>query len=123
MSRQKDDRLRDLAEQRKIGQRIRLARKSKRLTLEQVAEAAETSVQFLTQLEKGEQSMTMVKLGRLATALGVSCDYLIFGRAPAQETAALAADYLSSMKPIDRELLSGMIIGLRQLLDAIAPEP
>lgn len=123
MSRQKDDRLRDLAEQRKIGQRIRLARKSKRLTLEQVAEAAETSVQFLTQLEKGEQSMTMVKLGRLATALGVSCDYLIFGRSPARETAALAADYLSSMKPIDRELLSGMIIGLRQLLDAIAPEP
>ena len=43
----------DLAEQRKIGQRIRLARKSKRLTLEQVAEAAETSVQVLTQLEKG----------------------------------------------------------------------
>lgn len=123
MPRQKDeDRTRDLEEQRKIGQRIRLARKTKGLTLEQLSEAAETSTQFLSQLERGEQGMTMVKLGRLAKALGVSTDYLIYGREPAHELAALAADYLSSMNPIERDILSRTITNFRQLLDTLSPE-
>ncbi|MDE6108231.1 MAG: helix-turn-helix domain-containing protein [Oscillospiraceae bacterium] len=118
----KEDRNRDQAAMRQVGQRIRLARKAKGLTLEKVAEAAETSIQFLTQLEKGEQCMTAIKFGRLAQALGVSTDYLLFGRAPAQETAALVADYMAGLNPIERELLSQNLINLRRLMDAIAPE-
>lgn len=34
-----------------VGRRVRLARQERRMTLEQVAEAAETSVQFLSQVE------------------------------------------------------------------------
>ena len=118
----KEEREKELEELRHIGQRIRLARQAKGLTLEKTAEAAETSIQFLSQLEKGEQSMTMVKLGRLATALGVSTDYLIFGRAPADGIAALAADYLSGMNPIERDLLARTMVGFRGVLDAISPE-
>ena len=117
-----EEREKDLEEMRRIGQRIRLARQAKHLTLEKTAEAAETSIQFLAQLEKGEQSMTMVKLGRLAAALGVSIDYLIYGRAPAEGMAALAADYLSGMNPIERDILAQTIVGFRGILDAISPE-
>lgn len=63
-----------------VGRRARLVRLERHMTLEQVAEAAETSVQFLSQVEKGEQSMTMIKFGKLATALRVSSDYLLYGR-------------------------------------------
>lgn len=123
MGMQKEDRNRDQAAMHQVGQRIRLARKAKGLTLEKVAEAAETSIQFLTQVEKGEQCMTNIKFGRLAQALGVSTDYLLFGHTPATETAALAADYLASLNPIERELLTQNLINLRRLLDAIAPQP
>lgn len=119
----KEERERELEELRRIGRRIRLARQAKHLTLEKTAEAAETSIQFLAQLEKGEQSMTMVKLGRLAAALGVSTDYLIYGRAPADGIAALAADYLAGMNPIERDILSRTLLGFRGILDAISPEP
>lgn len=123
MGMQKEDRTRDQATMRQVGQRIRLARKAKGLTLEKVSEAAETSIQFLAQLEKGEQCMTAIKFGRLAQALGVSTDYLLFGRAPASDTAALAADYLAGLNPIERDILTQNIIDLRRLLDAIAPQP
>ena len=58
-----------------------------------------------------------------AQALGVSTDYLLFGHAPATETAALAADYMASLNPIERDILTQNIINLRRLLDAIAPQP
>ena len=117
-----EEREKDLEEMKRIGKRIRLARQAKGLTLEKTAEMAETSIQFLSQLEKGEQSMTMVKLGRLATALGVSTDYLLFGRAPAEGVAALAADYLAGMNPIERDILARTIVGFRGILDTIVPE-
>ena len=64
----------------KVGRRVRLARQGRQMTLEQLAEAAETSVQFLSQVEKGEQNMTTIKFGKLAKALRVSSDYLLYGR-------------------------------------------
>ena len=117
-----EEREKDLEEMKRIGKRIRLARQAKGLTLEKTAEMAETSIQFLSQLEKGEQSLTMVMLGRLATALGVSTDYLLFGRAPAEGVAALAADYLAGMNPIERDILARTIVGFRGILDTIVPE-
>ena len=105
-----------------IGGRIRQVRQAKRLTLEQLAEAAETSVQFLSQVEKGEQSMTMVKFAHLATALGMSSDYLLYGREEVCGNAALAAEYLGRLNPIDRDMVSRLVLELQRLLDASGPE-
>lgn len=106
----------------KVGRRARLARQERHMTLEQVAEAAETSVQFLSQVEKGEQSMTMVKFGKLAKALRVSSDYLLFGQGKLEDRTALAAEFLGTMNPIERDMLARMVIGLQGLLEAIRPE-
>ncbi len=114
----KEERSGDLKELRQVGKRVRLARQARGLTLDQASEAADTSIQFLSQIEKGEQAMTMLKLGRLAKALGVSTDYLLFGCPPLDGRAALAVDYLCAMKPIEREILAQTVIGLRGLLDA-----
>lgn len=105
-----------------VGRRVRLARQERHMTLEQVAEAAETSVQFLSQVEKGEQSMTMVKFGKLAKALRVSSDYLLFGKDRLENRVALAAEFLAAMNPIERDLLARTAIGLQGILEEIRPE-
>ncbi len=104
-----------------IGRRVRLARQARGLTLEALAEAAETSNQFLSQIEKGEQTMTVVKFGRLARALRVSADYLIFGRGLTEDRTALAAEYLGGLNPVEQNLVSRTVIGLRNALDELSP--
>lgn len=123
MAKKKEDRTRELAAMRQVGQRVRLARKAKGLTLEQAAAAAETSIQYLTQVEKGEQCMTVIKFARLAQILGVSADYLLYGHAPALEEAALVSDYMAALNPIERDLLDRTIINLRRLMDTLSPQP
>ncbi len=105
-----------------IGARVRQARLAKGMTIEALAEAAETSYQFLSQIEKGEQTMTVVRFGRLARALGVSCDYLVFGESGQGDRAALAAEYLAGLNPVERDLTARVVASLRGLLDELAPE-
>lgn len=106
----------------KVGRRVRLARQGRQMTLEQLAEAAETSVQFLSQVEKGEQNMTTIKFGKLAKALRVSSDYLLYGKERLKDMTALAAEFLGEMNPIERDLLARVVLGLQGVLEAIRPE-
>ena len=105
-----------------VGRRIRLARQGRQMTLEKLAEEAETSIQFLSQVEKGEQSMTMVKFGKLAKALRVSSDYLLFGRQRLEDRTALGVEFLMAMNPIERDLLAQNLIHFQGLMDAIRPD-
>lgn len=105
-----------------VGRRIRLARQSRGMTLEQLAEAAETSSQFLSQIEKGEQNMTTLKFGRLALALRVSSDYLLYGRDSLGDFVGLAAKFLGGLSPIEREMVAQVVVNLQGVLDAMRPE-
>lgn len=105
-----------------VGRRVRMARQGRHMTLERLAEAAETSVQFLSQVEKGEQSMTMIKFGKLAKALRVSSDYLLFGEERLEDGAALAVELLREMKPVEREVLAQTVISLQGILKELRPE-
>lgn len=105
-----------------VGRRVRMARQGRHMTLERLAEAAETSVQFLSQVEKGEQSMTMIKFGKLARALRVSSDYLLFGEERLEDGAALAVELLREMKPVEREVLAQTVISLQGILKELRPE-
>jgi DNA-binding NtrC family response regulator len=58
--------------QRKIGERIREARKEKSLTLAQLAERTGLSVGFLSQIELGKNSASVETLYRIACALGMA---------------------------------------------------
>lgn len=105
-----------------VGRRVRAVRLERGLTSERLAEAADTSSQFLSKIEKGEQQMTIGKFAKLAGALGVSADYLLFGRDERLGRAALAAEYLGAMNPIERDLLSRAVIALQGTLQAMRPE-
>ena len=68
-----------------IGNRIRQARKECGYTQEQLAEYAEISVDFLGLIETGRNSMKVQILAKIASALNVTTDYLIYGTTPYKE--------------------------------------
>ncbi len=73
---------------KEIGLRIRTSRLERSLTREKLAESAEISVQFLCDIELGKKGMSAITLKKLCRSLGVSADYLIFGK-PESDAAAL----------------------------------
>ena len=70
-----------------IGGRIRAIREERGYTREQLAEYAECSTDFLWQVETGRSSLNAQNLGKIATALDISTDYLVFGKMPYKENA------------------------------------
>jgi transcriptional regulator with XRE-family HTH domain len=62
--------------------KIRQLRDEKGFTLEQVAEAVDTSVQQLSRLERGERRLTVEWMDRIASALGVAPAALLTNEPP-----------------------------------------
>ena len=71
---------------RRLGGRIRALRRSRGLTLVQLAEAAELSHPFISQLERGLARPSMGSLERLARALGSSQLELVAAGEDADDT-------------------------------------
>lgn len=105
-----------------VGARIRLTRKSKGLTYEQLADLADTSVQFLSKVERGEQCMTTGRFIKLVKALGVTSDYLLFGRDEAVGRAAIAAECMAQWNVVDRDLAAQMLLHMENVLNEMRPE-
>jgi len=76
---------------KQIGRRVREQREYLGLTREVLAEWAELSIQFLADVETGKKSMTTNTLYRVARALNVSTDLLVFGQQDATERPAVSA--------------------------------
>ncbi|MGI5128294.1 helix-turn-helix domain-containing protein [Pseudonocardia sp. CA-107938] len=75
------------AEQR-LGQVLRAARKTRGMTLVEVAAAAQLSQPFLSQLELGRARPSMRSLHRIAVALGTTQQALLAAAAPPDAGAA-----------------------------------
>ena len=82
-----------------VGKRIRELRLKKGYTLEKLAEYAEISRNFLWDIETGRKSMKVQNLGKIAAALNVSTDYLIFGSKPFKDNEKLSS--ITSSLPDD----------------------
>ena len=76
---------------REIGKRVREVREYQKLSRERLAEKADISTQFLSDIEMGRKSMTTSTLCNITAALAVSADYLLFGNAEEKETSPLPA--------------------------------
>lgn len=64
---------------REIGQRITDRRKKLGMTQEALAEKSDVTTQFVSYAEAGRRAMRPENLLKIATALGVSTDYLLTG--------------------------------------------
>lgn len=60
-----------------MGDRIKEARKNKKLTQEQLAEQLDISVEFVGQIERGLKMPSMQVFVKLIETLNVSADYLL----------------------------------------------
>lgn len=61
----------------RLGKRIREERLKLNLTQEKLAESVNLSDSYIGQIERGERSLTLDTLIRLANNLGVTIDYLL----------------------------------------------
>jgi len=62
-----------------VGKNIRACRNSAGLTLEQLAEKAEMSWPYLSEIERGQENISLDKLVRIAFALNVKLSVLTAG--------------------------------------------
>lgn len=76
-----------------VGERIKGLRLKRKMTREELAEAADLSVSFLYEIETGKKSFSAYTLGNLSRALAVNSDYILLGEF--QEIAGKADGMLS----------------------------
>ena len=93
---------------REIGKRVREIREYQKLSRERLAEKADISTQFLSDIELGRKSMTTTTLCSISTALMVSADYLLFGT-EAREKSAPLAEMLRSLSKEERRIAEDML--------------
>ena len=60
-----------------LGERIRKARKQKKMTQEQLAEACDLSTAHIGHIERGTRALSIESLITISGVLGVSTDYLL----------------------------------------------
>lgn len=86
-----------------VGKRIRKIRKSKKLTLEQLAERCELHPVYIGQLERGEKNASLTTLEKVACALEISLVSLLeYSTANTENPKNIPADCrnsISSMPP------------------------
>lgn len=102
-----------------LGPLLRATRRRKNMTLQQIAEAANLSVSFLSLLERGRTAASLGSLARIAKALGEPLENLITAPdQPALVTRAGARPHFKlSSAGVDYERLSGTFPGHQ--LDAL----
>lgn len=95
---------------KEIGSRIRSQREALGYSREKLAELSEISNSFLSDIERGERGFSVALLGTISKVLGLSADYILFGR-----------EQTTDLSPIT-DMLSGLderyIPELQQLLGA-----
>ncbi len=109
-----------------VGKRVRELRLQKGMTMAKLAEAADLSNQFLSEIERGQKSMTVPKLRSLALVLDVSTDYLVFGRRGGPQTPESAAAeiirIMEEMSPLERELALMLMERIAPMFRAMNPD-
>src|SRR6266571_5083565 len=88
-----------------VGGNIRRLRKSKRLTLEQLAEKAESNPKYLGGVERGEENIGLKKLAQVAAALRVDPYELLLPGGEGELTEELIASIRTADGPTQEIIL------------------
>lgn len=72
-----------------MGIRIARCRKGQRMTQEQLAEQMGVSLQTVSCIELGKKAIRPENLANLCTVLGVSADYILYGKRTEQQMKGL----------------------------------
>ena len=91
-----------------IGRRVRDRRESLGMTREHLAEKSELSVQFLAEIESGRKNMTTKSLYKVARALNLSADYIVFGEQAGADRTRFE-EMLAELSKEDRDLAEDIL--------------
>lgn len=82
-----------------VGARIRELREIQNYTRETFAEKVDISAKFLYEIEVGKKNFSAATLCRIAKALSVSCDYIMFGEDTEHRSAEKLLCVLEMLEP------------------------
>lgn len=102
-----------------IGERIRELRELQHYTREALAEKVDISAKFLYEIEAGKKGFSADTLGRLAQALSISCDYILFGEETEHRGLEKIICILELMNPKQRSRMQELIQVMIALCDAL----
>ncbi len=102
-----------------IGTRIRELRESRHYSRELLAEKVEISAKFLYEIESGRKGFSAETLCRLAKAMSVSCDYIMFGEERDKYNAEKIACTLEKLDPEQRSKMQDIIKALYEICNVI----
>lgn len=100
---------------KKIGLRIRMEREKLNLSREKFAEIVGLSSFYIGQIERGERKMSLDTLAKIAAALHLSVDYLLYGNNFADDKLT-AQEGISVLEAMDNSYGSQPNEDLQELL-------
>lgn len=100
-----------------IGERVRLTRKSRGFSREELSELLGISTLFLGYIECGQRGMSLSTLQNLCSVLSVSADYILFGR---NENLQGLEAIEEAIKSLDEKYYSVAIDAINSLKKIIA---
>lgn len=98
-----------------MGRRFREARENRKWSREVLAERADLSVSFITDLELGNTGTRLENFVRLCRLLDLSADYVLFGEA--SDGAARVADLLRDRDPETVRVVERTVEALLRAMD------
>jgi transcriptional regulator with XRE-family HTH domain len=78
-----------------IGEKIKAARKNKKMTLKEISEKTQLSISFISQVERAKSSVTLESLKKISEALGLNPSYF-FSNQDGESKATIKRDILNS---------------------------
>lgn len=100
-----------------LGERIRCARKKKKITQETLGEICSLSAAHIGHIERGTRIPSVETLFRISSALGVSTDYLLFDTP--KDTSGTIASIASILQTKDEMKARTYITTIKALLENI----
>lgn len=91
-----------------IGKRIQNRRKQQGYTQEQLAEMMNVSIQMVSNLERGNKAIRIDNLINLSHILDISTDYILTGKATADDNEALTAR-IAQLPSKDRKMVEMLV--------------
>lgn len=98
-----------------IGQRIKELREAKKYTRACFAEKVGISIKFLYEIETGKKGFSADVLCKIADALSVSCDFIMYGKESSYEGRAAIIHILDKMDSKEIAILQGLMSDLGEI--------
>lgn len=104
---------------KKLGQRIRQSREDAGMTQAALGERCNLSTSYIGHIERGTRIASIDTLYGIATALGVSTDYLLLDASPDSESLTMIAAAINGKDPRKRKTFIAAVKALADKIDEL----